>query len=214
MLAQKNIRVIVPDLPGFGKSQEPPTPWGIDNYIDWVHEFVENSPELPKEFYLLGHSFGGSLSAKFAIKYNQKIKGLFLVAAVCVRTFKSSKKILQHLSKIVKIFAFLPYYQLFRKAFYKFILRKSDYPHVKEGIMKETYIKVVSEDLSYRLLFVKVPTTIIWGDKDESTPLSDGEFIHAKIKNSKFIVLPGKKHSLQLEAPEMLAEKILENLPR
>ena len=78
--------------------------------------------------------------------------------------------------------------------------------------MKETYLKVVSEDLSHRLLFIKNPTVIIWGDKDDSTPIADAHFINSNIKDSKLIVLPDRKHSLQLEAPELLVRSIIENI--
>jgi pimeloyl-ACP methyl ester carboxylesterase len=211
LLAEKNLQVIIPDLPGFGKSQAPGQSWNLDNYIEWVREFTEHIPELTNEFYLLGHSFGGSLAVKFSIKYNQKVSGLFLVSAACVRKLKFSKKLWYRFSKIIKLFSFLPYYNLARKAFYKFILQKSDYPYVK-GVMKETYIKVVSEDLSLRLSFIRVPTTIIWGDKDTLTPLSDAHFINKKIHHSKLIIIPNAKHALQIEVPEVLVEKILENL--
>lgn len=211
LLAQKGIQVIIPDLPGFGLTHEPTTAWNLDNYVDFLNEFSEKVPELGREFYLMGHSFGGSIAVKFTVKHNQKIKKLFLVSAACVRKVKLSKKIFYRLSKIVKVFSFVPGYTLARKAFYKFILRKSDYPHVKEGIMKETYIKVVSEDLSWRLPFIKVPTIIMWGDKDTSTPLADAEIINQKIRNSKLIIVPNAKHSLQLEVPEVLAQKIIDN---
>ncbi|MBX4201023.1 alpha/beta hydrolase [Candidatus Parcubacteria bacterium] len=211
LLERQNIKAIVVDLPGFGKSQEPSEAWNTDIYIEWVREFCDNVEDLKRDFYLAGHSFGGSLAAKFAVKYNQRLKGLFLISAACVRESTAGKKFYYRIAKMVKIFSFLPYYDLFRRAIYKFVIRKSDYPHVK-GIMRETYLKVVSEDLSFRLVFIKIPTVIIWGDKDTSTPLSDAEFIKSKISDSKLIVLPGLKHSLQIEAPELLAQKIIENI--
>jgi pimeloyl-ACP methyl ester carboxylesterase len=211
LLAQHNIKAIVVDLPGFGKSQEPFEAWDTNAYIQWLLEFCDNVDDLKKEFYLAGHSFGGSLAAKFAIKYNQRIKKLFLISAACVREVTAGKKFSARVAKGVKLFSFLPYYDLFRKGVYKYIIRKSDYPYTK-GIMRETYLKVISEDLSHRLGFIKIPTVIIWGDKDDSTPLADAEFIKSKISDSKLIVVPGKKHSLQIEAPEILAQKIIESI--
>ncbi len=212
LLAEKNIMAIIPDLPGFGTTPEPASAWNLDSYVEWLNEFCEKIPELNNSFYLLGHSFGGSLSVKFTVKYTQKVKKLFLVSASCVRKVTVMKNFFYRLSKIFKIFSFVPGYQLFRKAFYKFILRKSDYPYVR-GVMKDTYMKVVSEDLSWRLPFVKVPTALIWGNKDTSTPLADAKIIQGKIRNSHLVVVPGAKHSLQIEVPEILAQKVLENLP-
>lgn len=211
ILSVANIQVIIPDLPGFGQSAKPTDSWKLDTYVEWLCEFSENVPELKDGFYLLGHSFGGSLAAKFSIKYNQKVKKLFLISAACVRQVTLWKKILHRISKIVKVFSFLPYYDKARKGFYKFVIRKSDYPYM-QGVMKDTYLNVVSDNLSHKLLFVKVPTVIIWGDKDTFTPLYQAEIIHKKITGSKLIIIPGADHALQIHFPEILSQKILENL--
>jgi len=204
-------KVIVPDLPGFGKSQEPPEAWSLDNYVDWVLEFTSKIPELQKEFYLMGHSFGGALAAKFTIKYIQRIQRLFLVSASCIRKNTGAKKMLYRIAKVVKVFSFIPYYPLFRKAIYKFIIRKSDYLR-QDGVMQETYLKVILDDLSYKLGFIKVPTILIWGSKDTFTPIDHAEFIHKKISHSKLLVIPDAEHALNIKVPEILSQKILDNV--
>ena len=53
-ISKKGFKVIVPDLPGFGKSGALSMPWNTNKYISWLEQFVK---ELGlKEFYLLGHS--------------------------------------------------------------------------------------------------------------------------------------------------------------
>lgn len=210
-LAKKGIQSIILDLPGFGKSQEPTVPWSLDAYMEFVSEFCEKVPELEQSFYLLGHSFGGALSAKFALQYNQKVEKLFLISAACIRKKTTRKNVLYRLAKIGKVFSFLPYYQMARKVFYKFIIRKSDYPHIS-GIMKETYLKVISDDLSQKLGFIKVPTIIIWGGADTSTPIEDAHFINKKIPKSQLIIIPEADHSLHIKLPELLSEKVSEKL--
>ena len=111
----------------------------------------------------------------------------------------------------MKILHFLPYYSFFRKAVYKFIIRKSDYVYV-DGVMKQTYLNVIGEDLSFHLPFIKVPTVIIWGDKDESTPIEDAHLINSKIKDSKLVIINDAGHDLNRKQPEILAEKVLENV--
>jgi pimeloyl-ACP methyl ester carboxylesterase len=209
LISQKGFKVIVPDLPGFGKSDALPHPWNLNKYVAWTEQFIK---ELNlNEYYLLGHSFGGALASKIAVKHAQDIKKLFLVSAACIRKKTTKKSFLAKISKIIKLFYFLPYYNFFRKAVYKFIIRKSDYVYV-EGIMKETYLNMVSEDLSLHLSFIKIPTVVIWGDKDSSTPIEDGHVIAKQIKNSKIVVIPEAGHDLNKKQPEILAGKILENL--
>jgi pimeloyl-ACP methyl ester carboxylesterase len=128
-----------------------------------------------------------------------------------VRKKTAKKSFSAKLAKIIKLFYFIPYYSFFRKAVYKFIIRKSDYVYV-EGIMKQTYLNVVGEDVSFHLPFIRVPTIIIWGDKDESTPIQEGYFIEKQIKKSKIIVIPGAGHDLNRKQPEIVVEKVLENI--
>ena len=126
-------------------------------------------------------------------------------------TKTTQKSFLKRIAKIVKILHFLPYYSFFRKAVYKFIIRKSDYVYV-DGVMKQTYLNVIGEDLSFHLPFIKVPTVIIWGDKDESTPIEDAHLINSKIKDSKLVIINDAGHDLNRKQPEILAEKVLENV--
>ena len=208
-IAQKGFKVIVPDLPGFGKSDSLTTAWNMNNYTNWLEGFVK---ELNlTEFYLMGHSFGGALACKVAIKHPQDVKKLFLAASASVRKRTTKKKAFRNIAKLVKKLSFLPFYDLFRKAFYKFIIRKSDYPYV-DGLMKETFTNVISEDLSQFTGFIRTPTVIIWGDKDKSTPVEDAYFMNEKIRNSKLVIIKDAGHALNKECPEVLAEKVLENI--
>jgi len=209
IISAKGFLVIIPDLPGFGASDKLSRPWTVNDYVKWLEDFTN---ELNIDtFYLLGHSFGGALAAKMAIKYPQRVQKLFLAAAAVIRKKTTQKNLSAKMSKAVKIFSFLPGYDFFRKAVYKFIIRKSDYIYT-EGIMKETYLNVISDDVSFKLSFIKVPTVIIWGDKDQSTPIEDAKLVNDKIRNSKLVIIPGADHLMHKLIPEILAEKVLENI--
>jgi pimeloyl-ACP methyl ester carboxylesterase len=209
IISAKGFKVIVPDLPGFGASDKLEKPWTVNNYVNWFEEFTKALGI--EDFYLLGYSFGGALSAKIAVKYPQRVQRLFLTAAAVIRSKTTQKNFSAKISKLVKLFYFLPYYSFFRKAVYKFIIRKSDYLYT-EGIMKQTYLNVISDDVSFNLPFIKVPTIIIWGDKDQSVPIEDAYLIEKKIKNSKLVVIAGADHLMHKKIPEILAEKVLENV--
>lgn len=208
-ISQKGFQVIIPDMPGFGKSETPRTPWTFNNYVAFAEEFTKALNF--ESFYLLGHSFGGAISVKVAVDAPQKINQLFLVAAACIRKKTFVKSVLAKLAKVVKLFSFIPYYPLIRKAFYKFILRKSDYIYTA-GTMKETYLKAISEDLSWHLGFIKVPTVIIWGDKDESTPIEHARIINKRVKDSKLIIIPDAGHALNTKNTDQLIKEITDNI--
>ncbi|MDP2909831.1 MAG: alpha/beta hydrolase [bacterium] len=197
ILSQKGFKVVVLDLPGFGESQEPDLIWDLDEYALFINEFAKSLGL--QSFNLLGHSFGGAVASKYALKYPEKINKLFLVGAACIRKEKAKRK----LFKVLSIFKFIPFA---RRFFYRFIV-KSDYPQTK-GIMRDIYLKCIKEDLSDELEKITAPTIIIWGEKDDITPLSQAKLINSKIKNSKLFIIPNQGHALQLTAHKELCSYI------
>jgi pimeloyl-ACP methyl ester carboxylesterase len=210
LLAEKGYRVIIPDLPGFGRSEKPKEVWGLNGYCDFVDGFVKRLGL--KNFYLLGHSFGGALAVKCALKFPKKIEKLFLVGAACFRRKTIRKKIFYAVAKVFKVFSFLPGYKLSRKGFYRFIIRKSDYPYA-QGIMKDIYLKIIKEDLSSDVLpLINTPTVIIWGEKDKIKSIKEAYLIQEKIQNSELEILPDVGHSLYWEVPGKFVEAIIKHL--
>jgi len=206
LLEKAGYSAVVPDLPGFGDNPPPAKPYSIDDYVSWVKSFCEK--QNLSQFFLLGHSFGGSIAIKYAIKFPGDIKKLILVDSAGIRTKTFKKEIFKKLAKILKKVYFLPLYPIERKLFYKLFARKSDYPQT-EGVMKDTYLKTINEDISGIISGVSVKTLIIWGKKDDLTPIKNANFINQQIKGSQLEVLPKVRHNPQSESPGILTEKIL-----
>lgn len=209
-IEKAGIRVIVPDIPGFKQENELDRPWNLSDYNAWLEKFVEDQ-NLGTGFFLLGHSFGGALATKFVLTHPGQVGKLFLVASACIRRKTIKKWFLGQVSKVFTIFSFLPFFPLARKAFYKFVVGPSDYLNAK-GELKQTFLNVISEDLSSSLPGINVPTVIIWGGNDRATLVEDAYLINKKINNSKLVIIPGKGHSLQLEAPDQLIEAVVKNI--
>ena len=205
LLSQNNFSVFVPDLPGFGKSSMPPTPWHTEDYCNFVEQFVQKIGL--QNFYLIGHSFGGGVAAVYAAKFPYRVKKLVLFASAVFRRKTTRKTIFKVVTSVFRVFSFVPFYGLFRKAFYKFVVR-SDYPYAS-GVMKETYKKVIGSDLSSYLALIQAPTLIIWGDKDDVIPVTDAYLIQEKIKNSQLVVIPGGDHDIEQHMPEQLSTSIV-----
>lgn len=211
ILAEKGIESIIPDLPGFGESEKPKTIWSLDDYCDFVVDFVK---ELGLEkFYLLGHSFGGAIATKCDWRFPEKIGKLFLVGAACFRRRTFKARLFYIVSKFLKIFSFLPHYSYLRKGVYRFIIRKTDY-HLAKGIMREIYLQLVNKDYPSEAVLsqIKDPTIIVWGERDKITPLKDARLINKRIKDSVLEILPKTGHNVHLDCPEKLAEIIIKYL--
>lgn len=80
------------DMPGFGESQEPPSAWCVDDYVDFVIDFLKDYDN--KEIMFLGHSFGGRVIIKLNSRTNLpfKISKVILVDSAGILPPKSNKK--------------------------------------------------------------------------------------------------------------------------
>ena len=212
----QNFQVISLDLPGFGKSSNPPQPWKTDDYLAILLKFAEKSGL--SNFYLVGHSFGGGLAAKFSAENPQKVKALVLTDAAIFRSKRRlnwRQKIASVLAKIGLVFEKMPLigkslYPLARRFLYRFA-GVHDYNQAN-GVMKETFKNIISEDISSYLPQIKVPTLILWGKEDKSTPLGDAFEAQKLISNSQIKIIEKASHSPHLIQPEATAEIIADFL--
>ena len=212
-ILSKNFRIICPDLPGFGKSPNPLKIWSNNDYCDFVLNFAKKLNL--QQFYLLGHSFGGGLAAKFSVKNPEKVKALILCDAAVVRKKRrwSLRQFIAHLLAKLNFIFGIPFfekwvYPMARKIVYK-IAGVYDYYVIRDGIMKKTFSKVVNEDLAHLLPEIKIPTLIVWGKKDSKVPFEDAFLIQKSISNSKLQIIEKADHSPHLKTPKELAEIIL-----
>jgi len=210
ILVGKGYKVIVPDFPGFGKSNEPPQAWGVSHYSEWLKSFIDNVIREP--VFLLGHSFGGRVAIKFVNRYPEKVKKLILCASAGIKPKLSLKqKIFSRLAKIGR--KIIPTEQgevglpQIKKVFYS-LLGQKDYLK-SHGVMKEVFKKVIEEDLLQELLNIETKTLIIWGKKDKMVPVKYAYIFHKKIKNSELKIFPNAGHIPHRKMPEKLSGTII-----
>ena len=191
-----NFTVYVIDMPGFGRSESPKEAWGLDEYCNFVLEFLKE--EKLEKVYLLGHSFGGRIAIKLAVKHPEKIIDLILVAAAGVKhKFDLKTNLGKFLAFMTKRITFLYNSPFLRDLFYRKILRRTDYLKAK-GIMKEIFKEVLKEDLAPYFSRILSRTLLVWGNNDKFTPLKDGVKMSNCIPNSKLEIIPSAGHTPHL----------------
>ncbi len=190
-------RVVAPDLPGFGGSEEPDAPWTVDDYADWTVAFAA-ALDL-QDVILMNHSFGGRISIKLLARRPLPLtvkKAVFIDAAGIrpKRTVKYYCKVYSY--KLVKRLLSLPgVRRLFPDAVEKARNRQgsADYRNASP-LMRQTMVKCINEDLTPLLKSDPVSTLLIWGEADTATPLSDGKRMEREIPDAGLVVLPGAGH--------------------
>lgn len=103
-LLSAKYKVVAMDMPGFGESEEPPSAWCVDDYVDFVIDFLKDMNA--EKVTLLGHSFGGRVIIKLNSRKDLpfEINKVILVDSAGILPPKSNKK------------SFRTYYYKFGKA--------------------------------------------------------------------------------------------------
>jgi len=206
-LVQDGYKVIVPDLPGFGKTGPPSEVWGVEDYADFVFSFAEAIGW--DKFSLLGHSFGGQVAIQYSLTYPHTLETLILAAAAGIRRKPGVKvRTIKYIAKILGFFLqLIPSKGLREGMRYNLYMaiRKPDYERV-QGVMREVFRRVISQDLGPLLSGVKTPTLVVWGEKDDSIPVEDAYTMKKNIPEAQLEVIPNINHDLNFKAPDKLAE--------
>ncbi len=82
----KTYRVIVVDLPGYGKSSKEPYAYTLSFYADQIKRLADHLGV--KKFVYAGHSMGGQIGLIFSLKYPQMLEKLVLAAPAGIEEFE------------------------------------------------------------------------------------------------------------------------------
>lgn len=212
-LEAKGYKVYVPDLPGFGSNAALEKVWLAEDYAEWVKLWTEQ--QNISKFYLAGHSFGGGVAAIFAAKYPEKVKRLILIAAAISRQKTFRQRFFRIISKIGNFIFTLPVLAFVRPQAQRVLHKVSgsrDYRKVvlqNNPFLAETFKNAINHDLMKYLSAVSMPTLLVWGDKDRMTPFEQTKIIAKALPNHRLVVLKGRGHPLNFEAPKELADAII-----
>ena len=196
--------VICPDMPGFGESEEPKAAWDLNQYVDFIIEFIKS--QNIKELDIIGHSNGGRITIRMMNRKDLgfKINKIILIGSagivhkktfkmkIKIKIYKIGKKVLS--SKLIK--------KLFPDALAKFQNKSGseDYKNASP-VMRQSMVKLVNEDLQAELPNVNAPTLLIWGEKDTATPIEDALIMEKTIPDAGLVKYSDCTHYVFLERP-------------
>ncbi|GAB1421835.1 alpha/beta hydrolase [Anaerolineales bacterium] len=194
-LAKKGNRVYALDLPGFGLSDTPQKVWTIFDYADFIVQFMDYH-QLEK-VNLFGHSFGGRLSLILAAKHADRINKLVLCdsAGIKPQTPKWKQLRLTSYKRIRTFLTQIGQEKLAEKLRQTYNKRygSSDFQQVS-GIMRETFVNVINQDLLDCAREIKAPTLIFWGANDQDTPVWMAKKLESSIPDAGHIIYENVGH--------------------
>jgi pimeloyl-ACP methyl ester carboxylesterase len=192
--------VIVPDHPGFGRSD---TPDWLDQLSDLTYFYLDLIDTLDLHgLHLVGHSLGGWIAAELAIRNSSRLQTLTLIGAAGI-----------HVNGVPKgdLFIWTPEERA-RNLFVnqRFAEERLALQVTEEQADIAIKNELTTADLAWQPRFhdpqlrkwlhrIDVPTLIVWGDGDKIFPKAYGEAYHRLIKGSRLEILPACGHLPQIE---------------
>ncbi|HAS04555.1 MAG TPA: hypothetical protein DCR71_02165, partial [Dehalococcoidia bacterium] len=193
--------VYIPDLPGFGKSQSVNNEFDIPEYVRFIEEFAQ---KLNLEnFYIMGHSVGGSLALHYALEYPHRIKklialnsfGLGKEIALWVRIF-SSPIFIKVLGGTAN-FIFSTFIAA-GKRIHPHSELKNPLPKIKIDIgRKTTSLSGQTNVIKERLAELLMPVLLISGKRDYIVPYGQVYSAEKLIPRCRVRVFPNCSHTIR-----------------
>lgn len=203
----KNMRVILPELPGFGETPDPPEPFSADDYADFTENLLRALGITRCS--LIGHSNGGRIIMKLVTRRQSEFtyeRIVFIDSAGIVHEKTAKQKAKQASYKLgKKVLNLAPVKAAFPDALEKFQSGRgsADY-RAASPLMRATLVKLVNEDFRALMPLIRQPSLLIWGTEDTDTPLSDGKIFENLIPNAGLVEVQGAGHYSYLEQPGLV----------
>ncbi len=196
------------DAPGAGGSSDPPESLGLAGYADVLARFMAAlGLERP---HVAGLSFGGALAIELARRHPAMPRSLVLASAYAgwggsLPPDVAARRLQQALTLS----------RLQPEEFTATLLPTM----FSAGIASETLddfgasmrafhpggframARAAADDVSDALCEVKVPTLLVYGDRDTRAPLTVARQLHRGIAGSRLVVVPDVGHVCNIEAP-------------
>jgi 3-oxoadipate enol-lactonase len=210
----QSFRVIVPELPGFGRSQA--VDGGLADVADRMAEAVRDGAG-GGEAIVLGNGYGGFVALQMAIRHPDIATKLIL--ADCGAVFSepgreafrnmaaaAKAKGLSAITDVAMRRLFAPEFQ----AQHSDLMgdRREAFLRTDPEVFRAACEALASLDLRPELKKVKVPVLVLVGEHDEATPPPMSYELTAGLPQARLLVIPGCAHVPQLQSPEVFLDAI------
>jgi hypothetical protein len=182
---------------------------------------------------IVAHSHGGAIALMLAALRPQRVRRLILFAPAnphsrsgdrLVRFYSSpwgglALRMLPHLPAPIQRIALGKLYggpdRVIESCLrtYTEVLSDSSTVHHILSILRCWFVEMSKLRRALRRV-ARIPTLLVWGDRDCTVSLSSGIRLHRRLPASELIVVPGRGHSVFEEAPEEANRIMLEWLGR
>jgi pimeloyl-ACP methyl ester carboxylesterase len=223
------IRVISPDLPGFG--QTPPLPGlthSLDTYARWLTEFA--AAAAPGAV-VLGHSFGSIVSAA-AVAGGLPTERLVLVNPIGAPALEGPRGILTRLavfyywagaklprvlgeallrSRVIVRVMSISMAKTRDRELRAFIHDQHDTyfsDFADRDVLRDAFVASVSHDVRAYAPSISQPTLLVAADRDDITPIDAERHLRSLFPDAELTEIAGVGHLIHYETPQQAADAV------
>ncbi len=212
---ERRFNVLRYDLRGHGRSDVPAGDWSLEDFVgDLEAIFID---ECLSQAHLVGFSLGGLIVQQFALSYPERVGQLAILSAVAGRTDAERERVQERLHNLEKG-DLETNIELALDRWFSPEFRQNHPKRVQERIAElratspagyfEAYRVFVLSDLAEHLSQIQCETLVMTGEHDPGSNVRMARLMHETIPASQLEILPGLRHSVLVESPELIAEKL------
>lgn len=204
-------KVVAWDMPGCGQSSDPPPDWRTRDYAECLAEFIGVlGLERP---HVLGLSFGSGLALELYRWYPTMPRALILASAYAGWAGSLPLEVVEQRKQGMLKRIGLPPDQWAHEWIPTLLTEAASpgvvdeltsilagfHPEGQRALLRAGWAEHDARDI---LPQIKVPTLLLYGDKDMRSPLEVAREMQAKIPGSRLLVIEGVGHEADMEAPD------------
>lgn len=208
----RNMRILAPDLPGFGFSPAPEKIPTLHQYEDWLARFLDAT--APGPFTLVGHSMGGWITVMYALRHENRANHLVLINtagmyydgvdslrdAFVLHSTRDTRVLLD------RIWVRYPwYFRPFTPFVFRDLVRRR-VPEIVGNVRREDFVDTGLGNLS-------IPVSVIWGLGDKLIAPDALRILEEKLSPHRIHTIKNSGHVPQLQAPAELLTILRSILP-
>lgn len=192
------------DLPGHPDGKPCDT---VDGYLEWVRGFIR--ARRYKNVILGGHSMGGAIAMRYALKYPEELRGLILMG-----TGARLRVHPQYLERCREpgegsapwLEDHLDYYRGVSEEVYPVLKQRA--AEVGPAVELNDLMACDSFDMMECVSEINLPTRVICGSEDVMTPVKYSDFLTNNIQGAVQSIIPGGGHFAHMEKFQQVNEEI------
>jgi pimeloyl-ACP methyl ester carboxylesterase len=208
--AHHGYNVLAPDLPGHGRSSGKPLA-SIAEMADWTAALLDAAGAANAK--LIGHSMGSLIALETAARHPAKVSGLALVGTAAAMTvgpdlLKAAEANNHDAVDMVSIWG-LGYLAGLGGSLAPGLWMHGGAQRTLERCKPGVLFNDLAACNAYQnavtaAATVKVPATLVLGERDMMTPAKAGKALAAALPGSRTVVLAGAGHIMMAERPDEL----------